>query len=313
MRRPAAAAALVVLGGVGACSAVPVTGWVTTNGDAGFVPGSEATNAPVTTDANAETLVGSFPEVTLAVGESIELTGSVVVSGRAGIIPGNQIRWGLFDAPGTPTTGAGAGYVGVWAAANNGSGDIRSADGSTGNPFSSSATTTLVTASDPDGGAVRFDETLTFSLAISRLDETNMTVAGSLTNGADFAVEWPETTAPASPESFTYDAVGFLLGGTTEATSATYRDVEVSGAGAAPLVVAEIGRDSGTGEVVLTWTSVPGRFYTVESSSDLTAWPVEIDDSVAAAEVAETTRFAFEPADFGIEGAAFFRVSESSN
>src|SRR6056300_1084560 len=94
--------------------AEPAINWVATNGDTGFTAGSAATNSPVTTDADAETIVGSFPSVTLSVGQSIRLTGSVTITSGGGALPGNQLRWGLFDAPGIPATGAGSGYVGVW-------------------------------------------------------------------------------------------------------------------------------------------------------------------------------------------------------
>ena len=109
-----------------------VINWVATNGDTGFTPGTAATNSPVTTDADAETIVGIFPAVGLLQGDILVLTGSVNITGRTGTIAGNQFRWGMFDAPGTPTTGEGSGYVGVWATtANTGAGTIRTADGST--------------------------------------------------------------------------------------------------------------------------------------------------------------------------------------
>jgi hypothetical protein len=290
---------------------VPVTNWVTTNGDAGFSDGSEATNSPVTTDSDAETLVGSFPEVTLATGQSITLTGNVIITGRTGVIPGNQIRWGLFDAPSTPKTGIGDNYVGVWAAANNGVCDIRSADGSTGNPFSSSATTVISTASSVDG-ATRFDETLTFSLTITRFDDTQITTSGTLTNSVDFEVEWPETNSPASPTSFVYDSVGFLLGGTTDATKATYANVEVDYGvdEAEPLAISSITTDTATGEITLTWTSTPGRVYSIDTSSDLVTWPINIDDNVPAEEEGNVTSFVIEEALGNLGSRAFFRVSE---
>ena len=111
--------------------AEPVINWVATNGDADFTPGSAATNSPVTTDSDAETIVGSFSETTLQVGQTLTLTGGINITGNTGTVAGNQIRWALFDAPGTPTTGVGSGYVGIWATtANTGPGTIRSADGS---------------------------------------------------------------------------------------------------------------------------------------------------------------------------------------
>ena len=292
--------------------ATPVTNWVTTNGDAGFADGSEATNSPVTTDSDAETIVGSFPEVTLATGQSITLTGSVIITGRTGTIPGNQIRWGLFDAPGTPETSVGDNYVGVWAAANTGPADIRSADGSTGNPFSGSATTVISTASNV-GGATRFEETLTFSLTITRFDDTEITTSGTLTNGVDFSVEWPETNSPASPAGFVYDSVGILLGGTTDATQASFTNVEVdSGANdeTVPLAISNITTDTSTGNITLTWPSTPGRVYSIYSSPNLVAWPINIDDNIPAEEEGSETSFVIENALGNLGSGALLRVSE---
>ena len=94
---------------LGNLHAEPAINWVATNGDTGFTAGSAATNSPVTTDADAETIVGSFPEVTLSEGQTIRLSGSVIITSGGGALPGNQFRWGLFDAPGIPATGAGSG------------------------------------------------------------------------------------------------------------------------------------------------------------------------------------------------------------
>lgn len=205
-----------------------VINWVTTNGDAGFVPGTEATYSPVTTDANAETIVGSFPEVTLSEGEILVLTGSINITGNTGTINGNQIRWGMFDAPGTPATGVGSGYVGVWATtANTGAGTIRTADGSTTNPFSGSAST--VVATENGTGSMTYGTEYDFVLSITRFDVTQISVSGSLTDAGGASINsWGETLSPASPANFTYDSVAILIGGTTAASQAAFSNVDVS-------------------------------------------------------------------------------------
>lgn len=208
----------------GAAHGVSVVNWVTTNGDAGFSGGSEATNSPITTDADAETIVGSFPSVTLATGDLISLTGAVNITGNTGIIPGDQIRWGLFEAPGIPTNGVGSGYVGIWASAST---SIRHADGSTTNPFSGSAATLItptLVAPEPSYG-----DTWTFSLDITRLNATQVSVSGDVVDpGGTTLVSWPSTTAAASESEFTFDSVGILLGGTTDATQAAFSNIDVT-------------------------------------------------------------------------------------
>lgn len=213
----------------GVAGGVPVTGWVATNGDAGFVGSTATTSSPVTTSADADTVAGGFAPVTLAVGESLTLTGSVVITGNSGGIPGNQFRWGLFNAPGTPVNGAGSNYVGVWAAApSTGNADLVTANGSTTNPFSGSASTVVSSAGDVGGQVPQFGEELSFSLTVTRLSTTQISTEASLSNGSDFLIEWPATFAPASPANFTYNAAAFLLGGTTDATQAAFANVEAT-------------------------------------------------------------------------------------
>jgi hypothetical protein len=209
---------------IAASNGVAVINWVTTNGDAGFTAGSAATNSPVTTDADGDAIVGSFSGVTLSEGETITLTGSWSITGNTGLIPGNQIRWGLFDAPGTPATGNGSGYVGVWAAASS---NIDSANGSTTNPFSGSASTTIAGGS---GTLPSYGSTYNFLLAVTRVDATQISVSGSLEDAGSGSalISWPETTGTPAGGSFTFDSVGILLGGTTNATQATFSNVDAT-------------------------------------------------------------------------------------
>ncbi len=303
---------VAILGSALTAGAVPVVNWVATNGDAGFEEGTAKTSSPITTDSDADTLIGSFPAVTLGVDESITLTGSMMISGNVGNIPGNQIRWGLFDAPGVPETGVGSDYVGVWATVAGGGApsNIRTADGSTTNPFSGSATMVVSDATDDDGGTLRFDDSYSFSLTITRIDDLNISISAMITDGADFLIEWPPSTAPASPASFTYDSVGILLGGTTNATKATLTKIEVAAESDTPSIVEITGLDYDRvgGMITLTWTSEPGKSYAIDASTTLETWPSDLNDGVAAAEGAETTSYTFE--DAGLGNRHFFRVRE---
>jgi hypothetical protein len=144
-------------------------------------------------------------------------------------MPGNQLRWGVFDSPGVPATALGSNYLGVWATAPaGGTAALVIANGSTTNPFSGSASTAIVSAGDPEGDLAQFGNALTFGLIITRLNATEISIAATLSNGGALLIQWPATTAPASPASFTYDSVGILLGGTLNATSASFSMVEVT-------------------------------------------------------------------------------------
>ena len=57
---------------------------------------------------------------------------------------------------------------------------------------------------------------------------------------------------------------------------------------AKPLQIISVSRDPNTGFVSLTWTSRPGRSYTIQSSVDMTEW-LELDDGVPGAEGETTT------------------------
>lgn len=207
--------------------AASVVNWVTTNGDAAYSGTSAATNSPITTDADGDAIVGSFPVVTLTVGQVLVLNGSVNITGNTGNLSGNQFRWGLFDAPGTPATGVGSGYVGVWAAAPTVAATANTviANGSTSNPFSGSASTIIGSASDAGGNSAQFGTDFDFTLSITRVDGTQISVSAQFTDNADVLVDWAPANAPASPASFTYDSVGILLGGATNATQASFSNV----------------------------------------------------------------------------------------
>ena len=223
--------AIVALGMLGVAApsdgaTLPVTGWAATNGDAGFSGGSELTNSPVTTSADADTIAGNFDPFILQDGEFMELTGSVSFDVT---LAANQFRFGLFDGDDPVTTGAGAGYVGYWVNTPTAAGqtsDVVSADGSTGNPFSGSAATSLAPFMGT-ANAVPADTVMDFVLRVSRAGDTADIVA-SFTDGDTYNVAWEVNGAPASPASFSYNSVAFLMGGSLNGNVGTYRDVTVT-------------------------------------------------------------------------------------
>lgn len=189
---------------------------------------------------------------------------------------------------------------------------FHSSFGSTGNPFSGSATTVIV--GGPGTGNMSYDTTYDFSLAITRVSETEVSVAGSLAEaGGGLQVNvWPETTTLPSPDDFTYNCVGILLGGTTDATEATLTNVEVTGGQpeGEDLVITALSGRPGIDDLTLTWVSNPGSIYAVDSSSDLASWPTEIDDNIPAATEGNLTSFVIPPASIADGERLFFRVRE---
>lgn len=210
--------------------AAPVTGWVTTNGDAGFTGGSEATNSPLTTDADADAIIGSFPSVSLAMnGAALILTGQFNVSG-AGALSGGQFRIGAFESTGgAPTTGVGSGYIGAWA--NDPPGySFATTSGTATHPFSGA--NTFDTFDAGTGPALQAGTTYDFSLTLTRLEGTDIEITVSINDGATF--DWSGTTTLATYNgidpagSFTFDSAGFLMGGSLNKTSAQFTNIEAT-------------------------------------------------------------------------------------
>ena len=239
----------------------PVEGWVTITGDAGFSGGSAATNAPVTTDADGDVIAANFNTTTLANdGDFIELTGSISLD-----VPlvAEQFRWGLFDGDNPVTAGDGGDYVGYWIGApltNPSFGRLGSADGSGTNPFSSSATTQLATASGTEP-VVAANTPLAFVLTIVK-NGANANVSGSITDGAAYNVTWSVTDTAPSPGSLTYDSAAFLMGGSLDGGAATFSNIEVTTGNTtpsedtqAPSVPQGLSATPSSNQVALSWNA----------------------------------------------------------
>lgn len=65
------------------------------------------------------------------------------------------------------------------------------------------------------------------------------------------------------------------------------------------------------GDSSITWTSSPGKAYAIDLSTDLVAWPGDLDDGILAAEDAEETTYLFDAS--GIGPRVFYRVREIPN
>jgi len=205
---------------------IPVTGWVTTNGDATFTGGSASTSSPSVTGLPGDTIAANFATVTLADGEALTLTGSITLTGSAG---GNQFRFGLFDGDNPVTTGNGSGFVGFNAdAPSSATGGLKFGDGTAANPFSGGASTTITSMSNP-GGAAPAGIALDYSLTITR-DGANLDVEASISNTGGGGT-WSSTSGvfeDYATTQYTYDSVAFLMGGSIGGTTASYSNVTVT-------------------------------------------------------------------------------------
>lgn len=211
-----------------ASSGATVTGWVVTNGNAGFSGGSETTASPILTDADSETITANFTSTTLIDGDSLALTGSFSVN-----VPlvDDQFRIGLFNGDNPVTAGDGLGYVGIYAGAPGAPGGpfafgafVESGDGTASDPFSQSASTSLGTmpATAVQPGA---NTPIDFVLSITR-DGSNLDIFASFTDGGSYnsSIDLQDQAI----NYFSYDSVGFLVGSTLNGTSASFSDVDVT-------------------------------------------------------------------------------------
>lgn len=216
---------LSLLALAGAAQAATVTGWVATNGDTGFSGGSAATNSPITTDADADTIVGSFTSTTLALGETLLVTGQFNVANAGTTLAGGQLRIGAFESTsGLPATGVGSGYIGAWANDPNGK-SFTTTTGTATNPFSGA--NNHATLDNGTGPVLASNTTYDFALSLTRLAGNDLTVALDLNGGAFFSDSADLNTFGGSG-SYTFDSVGFLLGGSLNSTSATFTDIEAN-------------------------------------------------------------------------------------
>ena len=79
--------------------------------------------------------------------------------------------------------------------------------------------------------------------------------------------------------------------------------------GAEPMRILSIERDEDTNMITIVWDSKPGKSYSLDVSPDLTSWPGDIEDSIAASADSETTSLTFS-AELVDPGRTFFRIRE---
>ncbi|GEM_PF-3033509 len=203
--------------------AAPVVNWVSVSGDAGFSNGSESTSSPVSTDADADVIAANISAVTLADGDYLTLTGSVSINNT---LAGNQFRIGLFDGPNPVTLGVSNGYSGIWAeAGTTATGRVKmTPNPNTNQLYKSAGTTTLGIMSNPMNTPVA-NTTINFSLSITR-NGADLNIDASFSDGASYNSTLSLTNQTST--QYTYDSVAFLMGGSLNATQATFSNITVT-------------------------------------------------------------------------------------
>lgn len=211
--------------------AVPVTGWVSIfdpqNHTPRLVAGTEATDSPVTTHADQDSIAANFPSITLLDGDSIMMTGTVSLDVS---LPHDNFRIGLFSGP-VVVQDVGNPYIGIYTAAPTlGPTDLKYGPGTHADHAFGTGT---VISNDmlPGGGSVGSNTPIDFSLTITR-DGDLLDVATSYTDNGSYnksvTVEDVAilTTAPAY--AFSFNTVAFLMGGSMNGNRAAYSNIDVT-------------------------------------------------------------------------------------
>lgn len=165
-----------------------------------------------------------------ATGDSIVLSGRVTLTG----IDSNstdQIRIGLFNSNGSGTSTGWLGYFG--------SNDVL-ASGS-GNFYERSNPNTGLYTSGTGAASIGTNNSATVNLPLSTSIEYSFTLSLTRTigNGIDYSLDISEaanaankllaiTGTDTTPQTFTYDRAGFLIGGNLDADLAAFRNVDVT-------------------------------------------------------------------------------------
>jgi hypothetical protein len=231
---------LLVTSGAGAA---PIVGpWMNASPDQGDGPISGAeTSSPTVGDgspnsAEAEMFDSPFAPITLSnSGDRIVLTASVVLSGTVNSpatagTPRTQFRFGLFDGD---DAGDDTGWVGYSMSNAHGTGTpagtlARKPVGNTSTYLSATGQNAL--ASTQGNGTTFHDDTYVLEMTIERAGG-DLLVTGNLrgTEATNFTQSLSATDATASTlGTYTFDHVGFLMGGNLDADQAAFFNVDVS-------------------------------------------------------------------------------------
>jgi hypothetical protein len=219
---------------------VPVTGpWTKDSGGGPAAPLSGAnTDSPVVgngtpSSADDVAIKAPIPRRTLAVGDSIQVIASVALSG----IDGDptqfwwQIREGLFDSRGQAGTTNWLGYF-TNNSSGNRSGDLHEkVNPNSGLYISLTGATDTFSAATAPGNPLLADGTYDLSLKLTHV-ASGMTVDWSIdrTDGGGTFSMHPATFLDTTPQTYTFDYVGFLVGDFINADRAAFGDVRVTAA-----------------------------------------------------------------------------------
>lgn len=192
---------------------------------------SANTASPVVGDgsnnsADTDAIYSSMPTITLAsVGDKATFSGSVNLIGITnGAI--RQFRWGLYNVSGSSDT---TGWLGYFATQGSGTtgGEIYDRNANT-TAFFAGGTGIGTTVGSAPGADISFtSSTYAFSLTLERV-LTGMQVDSSIIRTSDSQHFGIVSLLDTTVQTYTFDRVGFLLGGAMDADQATFSNIDVT-------------------------------------------------------------------------------------
>jgi hypothetical protein len=225
--------------------ASPVTGtWINATGQGDGPITADNTASPTVGDgtsnsADAEMFHSPFAPITLSSsGDKIIFTGSVTLTGTVNALatsgaPRTQFRYGLFQDDGN---GDHLGWVGYYMSNKHGNSGTpagvltRKPVANTSVYLSTTGQSTALASVQGDGTAASLfnDDTYSMTLTIER-SGADLIVSGLLTsvNGFNQFLTGTDTTA-STLGTYTFDRLGFLLGGNLDTDQAVFSNLDVA-------------------------------------------------------------------------------------
>jgi hypothetical protein len=223
-------ACLAYLGAATVAFAAPVNGpWLVAQG--GGPVTQENTASPIVGDgssnsADTDAIYSTAPAVTLAnVGDKITLTGS---ANLIGIVSGGvrQFRWGLYDVNGSGNTN---GWLGYFATQGSGTtvGELYERNSGNTSAFFSGTGVSTTGGTAPGSGLGFANGTYSFSLSIERV-ASGIQVNSAITRTSDSQDFGSVSLLDTSPQTYTFNRVGFLIGDALDADQVQFANIDVT-------------------------------------------------------------------------------------
>lgn len=222
--------------------AAPVTGpWTSATGQGNGPITQEDTSSPIVGDgtansADAEMFDSPFPAITLTnPGDKILFTGTMQLVGTINSPattpnPRTQFRFGLFEDDDGSTDDIG--WLGYLMTNAHGTGTpqgtiSRKPSGNTSTYLSTTGANSL--AATQGNGTVFNDDTYALSLSIERNGVGDLSLSGSITGTAatNFTQVLSAVDLAATVPTYTFDHLGFLLGGNLDTDQAFFTNLDV--------------------------------------------------------------------------------------